>query len=132
MMLGLIDLWTGIAVVAYIVIVVILLTLRQMSIQNPLLETVLFFINAVLLVFIGKRELFAAVELSVATIAFVIVLGVFKASLLRGQGKKIEALLMDKDILDNAKKALTSGAATLSVISCYTTACGMQDVVFGG
>ena len=32
MMLGLIDLWTGIAVVAYIVIVVILLTLRQMSI----------------------------------------------------------------------------------------------------
>lgn len=132
MMLGLIDLWTGIAVVAYIVIVLILLTLRQMSIQNPLLATMLFFINVVLLVFIGKRELFAAVELSVATIAFVIVLGVFKASLLSGQGKKIEALLMDRNILDNAKKALTSGAATLSVISCYTTACGMQDVVFGG
>lgn len=132
MMLGFVAFWTGIALVAYIVIVLILLILHEMQIEKPLLTTGLLFVVILLLVYIGRRSLFAAVELSVATILFVIVLGVFKSSLLSDQKKKIEALLMDRNILDNAKKTLTSGAAMLSVISCYTTACGMHDVVFGG
>lgn len=132
MMLGFVAFWIGIALVAYIVIVLILLILHEMQIEKPLLTTGLLFVVILLLVYIGRRSLFAAVELSVATILFVIVLGVFKSSLLSDQKKKIEALLMDRNILDNAKKTLTSGAAMLSVISCYTTACGMHDVVFGG
>lgn len=132
MMLGFVAFWTGIALVAYIVIVLILLILHEMQIEKPLLTTGLLFVVILLLVYIGRRSLFAAVELSVATILFVIVLGVFKSSLLSDPKKKIEALLMDRNILDNAKKTLTSGAAMLSVISCYTTACGMHDVVFGG
>lgn len=132
MMLGFVAFWTGIALAAYIVIVLILLILHEMQIEKPLLTTGLLFVVILLLVYIGRRSLFAAVELSVATILFVIVLGVFKSSLLSDQKKKIEALLMDRNILDNAKKTLTSGAAMLSVISCYTTACGMHDVVFGG
>lgn len=132
MMLGFVAFWTGIALVAYIVIVLILLILHEMQIEKPLLTTGLLFVVILLLVYIGRRSLFAAVELSVATILFIIVLGVFKSSLLSDQKKKIEALLMDRNILDNAKKTLTSGAAMLSVISCYTTACGMHDVVFGG
>lgn len=132
MMLGFVAFWTGIALVAYIVIVLILLILHEMQIEKPLLTTGLLFVFILLLVYIGRRSLFAAVELSVATILFVIVLGVFKSSLLSDPKKKIEALLMDRNILDNAKKTLTSGAAMLSVISCYTTACGMHDVVFGG
>lgn len=131
MMLGFVAFWTGIALVAYIVIVLILLILHEMQIEKPLLTTGLLFVVILLLVYIGRRSLFAAVELSVATILFVIVLGVFKSSLLSDPKKKIEALLMDRNILDNAKKTLTSGAAMLSVISCYTTACGMHDVVFG-
>lgn len=132
MMLGFVAFWTGIALVAYIVIVLILLILHEMQIEKPLLTTGLLFVVILLLVYIGRRSLFAAVELSVATILFVIVLGVFKSSLLSDPKKKIEALLMNRNILDNAKKTLTSGAAMLSVISCYTTACGMHDVVFGG
>lgn len=132
MMLGFVAFWTNIALAAYIVIVLILLILHEMQIEKPLLTTGLLFVVILLLVYIGRRSLFAAVELSVATILFVIVLGVFKSSLLSDQKKKIEALLMDRNILDNAKKTLTSGAAMLSVISCYTTACGMHDVVFGG
>lgn len=103
MMLGFVAFWTGIALVAYIVIVLILLILHEMQIEKPLLTTGLLFVVILLLVYIGRRSLFAAVELSVATILFVIVLGVFKSSLLSDQKKKIEALLMDRNILDKRR-----------------------------
>lgn len=66
MMLGFVAFWTGIALVAYIVIVLILLILHEMQIEKPLLTTGLLFVVILLLVYIGRRSLFAAVELSVA------------------------------------------------------------------
>lgn len=132
MMFELAGLLTGLAIAGYIVVIIILLMSREKLAKDSFWTTIGIFVTILLLVYIGKKNFFPAVGLLIATITFVIVFGMFKASQLDVRDVKIKALRMDQKTLENAKSALTGGAAMLSVISCYTTANGMRDVVFGG
>lgn len=60
------------------------------------------------------------------------------SSILLGVGKKTKNAELanydwcDESVFNKARNALTGCAAIMAVISCYTTAEGMKDVVFGG
>lgn len=117
-----------------------LLSLCNEKIQNSILgkqsftavlRAVLCFADIRLIIYIGFQKPVDAFILLATMLVFTAIWSILCVVGIVDE-RKVSAPKLDSQILKNAKKALTNGAGILSVISCYTTANGMKDVVFGG
>lgn len=117
-----------------------LLSLCNEKIQNSILgkqsftavlRAVLCFADIGLIFYIGSQKTIDAFVLLASMLVFAAIWSILCVVGIVDE-QKVSAPKLDSSILKNAKKALTNGAGILSVISCYTTANGMKDVVFGG
>lgn len=117
-----------------------LLSLCNEKIQNSILgkqsstavlRAVLCFADIGLIFYIGSQKTIDAFVLLATMLVFTAIWSILCVVGIVDE-RKVSAPKLDSQILKNAKKALTNGAGILSVISCYTTANGMKNVVFGG
>lgn len=117
-----------------------LLSLCNEKIQNSILgkqsftavlRAVLCFADIGLIFYIGSQKTIDAFVLLASMLVFAAIWSILCVVGIVDE-QKVSAPKLDSSILKNAKKALTNGAGILSAISCYTTANGMKDVVFGG
>lgn len=90
------------------------------------------FIDIGMLIGIGHLNPLVAAIILMTIVAFIALWSVLCVIGIHSDGRAIKSLELDQSTLKSSKKSLTNGAAILSVISCYTTANGMRDVVFGG
>lgn len=117
-----------------------LLSLCNEKIQNSILgkqsstavlRAVLCFADISLIIYIGFQKTVDAFILLATMLVFTAIWSILCVVGIVDE-RKVSAPKLDSQILKNAKKALTNGAGILSVISCYTTANSMKNVVFGG
>ena len=85
-----------------------------------------------LLVVLAKYSFVEAIVISIGIVLFVMLSSILLVVRDSGKDKSVQALPIHQDTLYTIERVLKFGAATLAIISCYTTANGMKDVVFGG
>lgn len=100
--------------------------------KYPLIGAAAIFIDIGLLILIASLNLLVAAIILMTVVVFIALWSVLCVIDMSDNGRTIKSLELDQSTLKSSKKSLTNGAAILSVISCYTTANGMKDVVFGG
>lgn len=100
--------------------------------DHPWMGATAIFIDIGMLIGIGQLNPLVAAIILMTIVAFIALWSVLCVIGIHSDGRAIKSLELDQSTLKSSKKSLTNGAAILSVISCYTTANGMRDVVFGG
>ena len=100
--------------------------------DHPWMGATAIFIDIGMLIGIGQLNPLVAAIILMTIVAFIALWNVLCVIGIHSDGRAIKSLELDQSTLKSSKKSLTNGAAILSVISCYTTANGMRDVVFGG
>ena len=100
--------------------------------NHPWMGATAIFIDIGMLIGIGQLNPLVAAIILMTIVVFIALWSVLCVIGIHSDGRAIKSLKLDQSTLKSSKKSLTNGAAILSVISCYTTANGMKDVVFGG
>lgn len=125
--------WFGIASIIIFVLLTIVANARPEWLKkNSWIAAIAISANIGLIAYVATKNFLISIALWMLEMTFIALWRVLRVVGISGDSGNIKALALDNNVLKNSKKALTNGAAILSVISCYTTANGMQDVVFGG
>lgn len=121
-----------VGIVAFAVFVISKMLFPNWMKDHPWVGATAIFIDIGMLIGIGHMNPLVTAIILMTIVAFIALWSVLCVIGIHGDGRTIKSLELDQSTLKSSKKSLTNGAAILSVISCYTTANGMRDVVFGG
>lgn len=122
----------AISIVIFATLVIVKILFPGWIKKYPLIGAAAIFIDIGLLILIASLNLLVAAIILMTVVVFIALWSVLCVIDMSDNGRTIKSLELDQSTLKKSKKSLTNGAAILSVISCYTTANGMKDVVFGG
>lgn len=122
----------AISIVIFATLVIVKILFPGWIKKYPLIGAAAIFIDIGLLILIASLNLLVAAIILMTVVVFIALWSVLCVIDMSDNGRTIKSLELDQSTLKSSKKSLTNGAAILSVISCYTTANGMKDVVFGG
>lgn len=122
----------AISIVIFATLVIVKILFPGWIKKYPLIGAAAIFIDIGLLILVASLNLLVAAIILMTVVVFIALWSVLCVIDMSDNGRTIKSLELDQSTLKSSKKSLTNGAAILSVISCYTTANGMKDVVFGG